>query len=321
MAGLAYYNLGLVALRRGEPRAAGRWFERVPQATQDERLLALASQQLADLPAEPPRNWAGYAIAGAGYDDNVALVANSEVLGVSGIDDAFVAADLAMSAPLGQPFRFDGGLGVIDYQDLDSFDQLDTYGGARYRIASGDWTNDASLQLGYSTLDNEGFETRGAIALQATKQPRPDWLFRVRYRYTYIDGLDEFDGVGGRQHDIRARMEWDRSSWTFDAEYRFEMSDYVDESLSATRHQLGFGGERTLGGNWLLSLHALLRHSRYDLDANGSEDRTDFDLSLARPFTERWRLVFRYLYSNNAADRAEFDYDRNRMSVAFEATL
>ena len=36
---------------------------------------------------------------------------------------------------------------------------------------------------------------------------------------------------------------------------------------------------------------------------------------------ERWRLVFRYLYSNNAADRSEFDYDRNRMSVAFEATL
>ena len=57
------------------------------------------------------------------------------MLGVSGTDDTFAELQLAATAPLVGDWRFDGGLVLLDYQDLDSFDQLSSNAGARYRMA------------------------------------------------------------------------------------------------------------------------------------------------------------------------------------------
>ena len=101
----AWSRLAKVMTKR---RPAGfRWSSKQPRR----RLRDLAAAQLGDLTPPPPdRNWLGYASVGAGYDDNVALVSNSEVLGISGTEDSFAEAQLAISAPLTQPWRFDAGL-------------------------------------------------------------------------------------------------------------------------------------------------------------------------------------------------------------------
>lgn len=322
MAGLAYYNLGLVASRQGDTKAAVRWFSMVEQATEDERLRDLAATQLAELaPPLPDRNWLGYAAVAAGYDDNVALVSNSEVLGISGTEDSFAEAQLAISAPLSEPWRLDAGLSYIDYQDLDSFDQLGVNGGGRYRWELGNWLHDAGLQLTYSTLDGEGFETRRTLLLQTTTHVLGDARLRLRYRFNDIDGLGEFDGLSGSRHEAGARIIWTRPTWDFGAEYQMDVGDYDDSSLSATRHRLGLELQRSLAAGWTLMLEGSLRHSDYDLASNGSEDRTELALSIGKALGDRWRIVVRHAYTDNSADVAAFDYRGNRISASFEAVM
>lgn len=322
MAALAHYNQGLVALGRGDSDDAIEWFTRAERETSDERLRSLASAQLTDLLPQPPvRNWVGYGALGAGYDDNVALINNSDVLGISGKADSFAELQLALSAPLARPWRFDGGLSFVDYQDLDSFDQLSVYGGGHYRMAVGDWMNQAGLQLAYTTLDGEGFENRRTLALQTSSDLSADWQLRARYRFNDIDGLNEFSGVSGHRHEASARMIWDREPWDVGIEYQVDVSDYDDATLSATRHQLGVDLQRPLFDGWTVMLEASRRHSRYDDASNGSEDRTQFALGVAKTLTAQWRLIIRYAHTDNDADRADYNYGANRISAGVEATM
>jgi hypothetical protein len=322
MAGLAYYNLGLVAMGQGDTKAAVRWFSMVEQATEDERLRDLAATQLAELSPPPPdRNWLGYAALGAGYDDNVALVSNSNVLGISGTEDSFGEAQLAFSAPLAQPWRIDAGLSYIDYQDLDSFDQLGVNGGARYRWEPGDWKYDVGLQLTYTTLDGEGFENRRTLLLQTTTHVLGDARLRLRYRFNDIDGLGDFDGLSGRRHEAGARIAWTRPKWDFGAEYQFDVGDYDDPALSATRHRASLELQRSFSTGWAVMLEGSLRHSEYDLASNGSEERTELALSISKTLGDRWRIIVRHAYTDNSADLAEFDYRGNRISAGFEAIM
>lgn len=321
MAALAHYNLGLVALRRHDQNAARRWFTRAEQEAADERLRALATTQLAALPAAPERNWIGYASLGAGYDDNVALVSSAEVLGISGVDDTFAEAQFAIGGPLEGPWRFDASLMYLDYGNLDEFDQLGAQGGARYRTVWGDWTNYVTAQLAYRTLDGKGLENRRMLGLQTSRDLAADWRLRAQYRFSDVDGMNQFSGVTGTSHEAGVRLSRTGHAWETGVEYRFETNDNDDRNLSATRQQLVFDASRKLSENWMLSLDATVRNSRYDLQANGKEDLTEVAIAAARTLSTRWRLVLRYSYAHNHADRAEFTYERNRIAAVLEAAL
>ena len=319
MAPLAHYNLGLVALGDGKRDEAARWFAQAERETTDEGLRSLATRQLAQLPRPPVRNWVAFGSFAAGYDDNVALVSGGDVLGVSGTDDAFGELQIAAAGPLVGPWRFDGGVVLLDYQDLDSFDQLTANAGARYRLPLGDWTGEAALQLSYSTLDNEGFESKRMLLLQASRTLTEEWRLRARYRFSDIDGLDGFQGLDGYRHELGIRGIWHRDSWDVSVEYKFDTSDYADESLSFSRHQLGVDVQRELDDYWTLQGGLSFDHSRYDLATNGSEERFELTLAASRSLNDTWRVVVRYAYADNSADLPEFNYQRNLLSAGVEA--
>jgi len=242
------------------------------------------------------------------------------VLGVSGTDDAFAEVQLAAAAPLTGAWRFDGDLFLIDYQDLDNFDQLNIDMGARYRRALGDWRGEAALQFAYATLDGEGFENRRILLLQGTRTLTDEWRLRARYRFSDIDGLDGFGGLDGHRHELGVRGLWHRDEWDVTIEYRFDSNDTQDENLSYDRHLVSVDVQRDLDENWSVRADLSFDHSRYDVTANGSEERTELELAVSRTFGSRWRAVARYAYADNQADVPEFDYQRNRFSVGVEAT-
>ena len=321
MAPLAHYNLGLVALAESKDDEAARWFALAHREAGDERLRSLATEQLARLQrAVPERNWLAYGSIAAGYDDNVALVSSGDVLGVSGIDDMFAELQLAAAAPLTGRWRFDGGIVLLDYQDLDSFDQLSVNASARYRMPLGAWSSEAALQLAYATLDSEGFENTRSVQLQATRALTNDWRLRARYRFSDVDGLNAFAGLDGRRHELGMRSAWRRGRWDLTVAYRFESSDYDNAALSLDRHQLSFDVQRALDANWTVQASLARDRSRYDVAANGNENRTELALAVSRNLSALWRAVVRYAYADNQADLAEFDYQRNRISAGVEAS-
>jgi tetratricopeptide (TPR) repeat protein len=319
MAPLAHYNLGLVALGDGKRDEAARWFAQAERETTDEGLRSLATRQLAQLPPAPERNWVAFGSFAAGYDDNVALVSGGDVLGVSGTDDAFGELQIAAAGPLVGPWRFDGSVVLLDYQDLDAFDQLTANGGARYRLPLGDWTGEAGLQLSYSTLDNEGFESKRMLLLQASRALSEEWRLRARYRYSDIDGLDGFQGLDGSRHELGIRGIWHRDSWDVSLEYKYDTSDYEDESLSFSRHQLSADVQRDLAEYWTVQAGVSFDSSSYDVAANGSEERFELTLAASRSINDTWRVVVRYAYADNSADQPEFNYQRNLFSAGVEA--
>jgi tetratricopeptide (TPR) repeat protein len=319
MAPLAHYNLGLVALGGGKLDEAARWFAQAERETSDEGLRSLATRQLAQLPRPPERNWVAFGSFAAGYDDNVALVSGGDVLGVSGTDDTFGELQIAAAGPLVGPWRFDGSIVLLDYQDLDSFDQITANGGARYRLPLGNWTGEAGLQLSYSTLDSEGFESKRMLLLQASRALSEEWRLRARYRFSDIDGLDGFQGLDGYRHELGIRGVWHRDSWDVSLEYRFDSSDYDDESLSFSRHQLGVDVQRELAEYWTVQAGLSFDRSRYDVAASGSEERFELTLAASRSLNDTWRVVVRYAYADNQADLPEFNYQRNLVSAGVEA--
>jgi hypothetical protein len=281
-------------------------------------LQSLATEQLARLPPPAERNWYAYGSVAAGYDDNVALVANGDVLGVSDTDDAFTEVQLAVTAPLTGPWRFDGDVVLLDYQDLDSFDQLSINAGARYRLPLGDWNSEAGVQLAYSTLDGEGFQNKAVLILQTARSLTEEWRVRVRYRFHDINGLDGFEGLDGTRHELAVRGTWRRGRWDVTVQYRYDTTDYREEDLSFDRHQLLVYAQRDLNEYWTVEAGLSFERSRYDVADNSAEDRAEIVLGLSRSFSERWRAVMRYAYADNQAELPEFDYGRNRIQAGVE---
>jgi len=319
MAALAHYNLGLVALGDGQRDEAARWFAQAEREAADEALRSLATRQLAQLPRPPVRNWVAFGSLTAGYDDNVALVSGGDVLGVSGTDDSFGELQMAATGPLVGPWRFDGGIVLLDYQDLDSFDQLTVNGGARYRMPLGDWTGEAGLQLSYATLDSEGFQSKRMLLLQATRALTEEWRLRARYRFSHIDGLDDFQGLDGHRQELGIRGAWHRDSWDISLDYRFDTTDYEDAALSFDRHQIAVDVQRGLDENWTVQAGLSFDHSSYDVATNGSEERFELTLGASRNLNDTWRVALRYAYADNQADLPEFKYQRNLVSAGVEA--
>jgi tetratricopeptide (TPR) repeat protein len=321
MAALAHYNLGLVALRRGEERKAAAWFRRAHLEAADEKLRALASEQLVALTAEPTATWSGYAAAQTGYDDNVALISDSNVLGISGAEDVFVALQAAGAATLGERWLFDAGALVQDYQDLDSFDQLYLEGGARYQMTLGAWDSAAFVRLAYVSLNDEGVEQARMVGLQGRRRLSDPLHFAAEYRFEKIDGMNDFEGVGGDRHEIDARLTWQTTGWRADGGIRVESSDHDDSSLSARRTRVYSSVERAFTPLWSGGLEASFRQTRYRNEEQGTDRQTEFSLVAKRTFGRQWQWVTRYSRTDNDSDLADFDYERNLFSTAVEASF
>ena len=320
MASLAHYNLGLVALARQQDDDARDWFSRVERDSSDERLRGLAAAQLSGLPvASVSRDWIAYGAFSAGYDDNVALIASSDSVGISNSADAFADLQIAISAPVSGPWQFDASMFLVNYADLDAFDQLGVQGGGRYEIETGAWSHQAGAQLAYTTLDGSGFERAASVSWQSATAITASWRFRARYRFLDTEGLDEFEGLTGTRHELALFMDSRGGQWTTQVGYRFDDSSYQEPTLSATRHQFGFETRRALAAGWTTGVEALWRLTHYHLDSAGEERRLEIAIEASRPLSQRWHVILRYAYANNDADQPEYNYDRNRISAGIEA--
>ena len=225
----------------------------------------------------------------------------------------FAELQLAAAGPLVGPWRFDGSVVLLDYQDLDSFDQLNANAGARYRLPLGDWTGEAALQLSYSTLDSEGFENRRMLLLQATRTLTEEWraarpLPLQRHRRARRLRRPGWHAATSSASAACGTGTAGMSDWNIDS----TATTTPRRALSFDRHQLGVDVQRDLDENWTVQAGLSFDRSRYDVATNGSEERAELRLAVSRNLNDTWRAVVRYAYADNQADLPEFDYRRNR---------
>lgn len=316
MTSLAHYNLGLVAEAKGDRVGARRWFRQVAQNTDDERLRGLAVRQLEEAVQVERRIWNGYASASFGHDDNVALTSDADVLEVSGEEDAFLEAQAGMSAVLNSSWRVDAGLDQIDYLDLNEFDLLSTHAAARYRLASEQWTHEARLQLTYSRVGGDSFETRRAISFQSSRAIASEWWFRARYRFSHLNGLGSYDGLDGTRHEAQARFLYSLAPLRFSVSFEYELNDQRSDFLASDRQEVRLFAERELSANWAVETDAAVQISQYDV--GGTDTLLEAGLGLSRSLSEQSRLLARLVHSKSESDDSTLDYDVNQISLGAE---
>lgn len=321
MAALAHYNLGLISLRRGDEDAAREWFILARDGSREESLRRLATARLGPEDAVPPpppaASWQQVTLFGAqaGYDDNVTLIQDGELLGIPGDESAFSEFQLAMLGSFGEQLRIEASGYVLQYATLDEFDQAGAQLGARLGRRFGEWVGDAGIHLGHSRLDHQGLEDRYGLTFTAARPLPQEWSLRLRYRYEEIDGKAPFQALTGSRHLAGVRAVRKVAAHSVQLELQIETNDRRADSVSPTRSQLETEWTTELRRNLQSQLGATWRHSRFDRTGDGgySERWSMLFAGLAGDLPRNWEWMIRYDWTHNSSAIEEFRYTRNRL--------
>ncbi|NHA15511.1 tetratricopeptide repeat protein [Thioalkalivibrio sp. XN279] len=332
MAALAHYNLGLVSRRRGDTEAAREWFTRALDAAgEDDAVRQLAAAGLAALPPvltganavpTPGRATAVFLSAAAGYDDNVALLADGELLGVSELDSPYAELQAAVAAPLPADLSLQAGAFLVDYADLPELDQRGAQVELLYTPRVAAWRLELGGRYSLSQLDGERFEDQRSLLVGANRPIARNWQLRLRLRYADIEGRAPYEGLTGDRVEAALRLRRAAGPNRFQAEYRFETNDRASDDLSPERHRVDLEWRRDLARGLHANLALGWRHSRYETpQVSWTERRTNAGAGVGGPIYGAWEWLLRYDWADNSASLAEFEYDRNRAFLGVQAVF
>jgi hypothetical protein len=336
MAALAYYNLGLVHQRRGDDGAAQSWFERALAGSgNDDALRQLAEAQLRGTTsaAAPAAAAAGPGTTAArrptvfiseavGYDDNVALVADGELLGVTDLSSPYGELQALADVPLARDLSFQGGAYLVNYTDLSELNQDGLQLDLRFTPRAGAWRAELGGGYGLNRIDGERFADERSLLLGAVRPLGGGWDLRLRLRYADVEGSAPYQGLSGDRGEaaLRLRRIMDTQRWRL--EYRFEDNDREDAALSPERHRIELEWRHALGRGIEGMLAAGWQRSRYDTSAlSWSERRKALGAGLTGPITRHWDWVARYDWTDNSASVPEYEYNRNRVFIGAQAVF
>ncbi len=330
MAGLAEYNLGLVAQRLGDPADATEHFLRAYRLSADnDTIRALASNQLSGIESEPlpTSRWSGAFGARAGYDDNIVLRDTTGI--ASGVTSESPMLDIfaSVAGPFSDQaggWRFEGSLYGIRYFDDDDFNQEEISGGAVYEWSLSDWRVKAGAYAGAGWLGGDSFDRRIGMGVEGYRSLGGNASATLAYYYDDItEGDDVFDGVNGTRHHVVARYRW----YSYDgkrllARLRHEDNDRRDPGVSPTRTGVSVDYRYLPEAGWGFEAGASYRRSRFsDAAISRTENLVSVRGGLTRYLVEDWILVLEYRYSDNDSDDPTYSYERNALTVGAMRTF
>jgi len=341
LAPLAWYNLGLVALKTGDAGRALEAFTKARTEAGDPRLRALADKKIGELKGNsarqtPAKRWAGAVSLGAGRDD--ALQDPAEQVATEEADEfaeLFALGSGVIAGAPGDGWRVDLSAYGIRYQSFDDFDMSVVNGTLTRMIPVGEWRFDAGVAGEQSTLAGEGYLREGQLRLSARLPEAPGVTgYRMRYRYHAIEPLDSaFDAQEGSRHDLDLEARWAGQAVRTALRYGLEMNDREDfssgdlfTSYSPTRHAFGLLAF-TDSGSWRWSGEVEYRFSDYEgtnVLADGrridrEDERLRARLGVDYRLSPTWEIGADYSRTDNDSNVEENDYDQNLVSFGVTA--
>lgn len=324
MAALAHYNLGLIALARNDNPTARQHFERVRATSSDARLTSLATRQLGELPAPPrPFAWSFYGRSGAGIDDNVALRSDSVDSAGSGEDDAFAELLLAASLDIGTHWRADAGAALLNYADLDEFDQGAFSLGLAREIPLSSWEIEPVVVANQLTLGGDVYERSAALGASATRRFAGGRTFRAQLRATSVNGEGDFSGLSGSRYELGARYDWSWQAWEFAFHLRGEDNDAEGELFATRWNELGATAQYAISPRWSLLAGSTLRRTHHpavpELEDARNDRRSTLRIGAMGKYWRFAQLFVRVEHERNDSPDDFYDYDRNWIAASLEA--
>lgn len=321
MASLAYYNLGLISLQQQERDAAIQRFQLAKSKTKNKKIHLMADAALQRLKGKKNKiSWVQYASLGLGYDDNVALLADTENVQGSDTDDFFAELLGHISGYLGDKpgahgTQFHANVYLLQYLEMDEYDIGSFSVGLVQKKTVNSMQLEGRVEYAYTVLDNHSFEQIPTISFQVKYPLRHSKsAVRFRYRLSYLDILnDDYDYLTGLRHQVRGESFWNWSVYRVRLAYILEMNDKDDQDYSPTRHTLK--GTFSIRPSTVLKLSfgGNYRNSQYDMSnlTDRHEERLRGEIKCTFYLKKNWQLNGEYQYTDNDSNYEEYNYTRN----------
>ena len=316
MAGLAEYNLGLVARRQDRRDVAARHFFQAYNLSDDKKIQILASQRLRELEPETRTvsRWSGSVGARAGNDDNIALRDEAGVPAGTTTESPVVDVFATLHGPwTGRDgFRFRGNAYAVKYADADEYDQFELLASGYYEWRRDNWRAELGTHASGSTLGGDPFDRKLGAGARFVRYLGDASLVDLRYTYDDIsEGDVEFSGIAGSRQRIDGRYLWYRDDHRIQVRYVLETNDR--ESASVTRDRDSFIADYRLlpekGFGYRVGVE--FRDSEYaKLEVPRDEDLMTLFGTLNYTFSNEWSVMLEFRqYDNDSSDPA-YSYDR-----------
>ena len=329
MAPLAYYNLGLIALKDSDNRTASYWFQKAYETTSNDKLRVLASAALDKVDEKIGDSWSRYLSFALGHDDNVEFTTDSETLQTSDKSDFFaevyglvIKPVLGGTSSAGPLFSMSGS--YLEYFDLDDYDSGNINAGLFYRNTFKGIRLKSGADYTYTLLDGSSFEQVPSASIQGKYLLNASVLLRLRYRLSYLDILDsDYDYLEGWRHQVLAEFRWKCKRLYSTFGYVLELNDRDNEDYSPIRHTVSAGFDLALNHDWKVLLRMSYRKSDYNIDgmSDREEERFIGKAGIGYFLEKGWEIRGEYEHIHNESNYTAYDYDRNIISLSLARTF
>lgn len=338
---IAFYNLGLIAMRQQDEALARTWFERAYYETDDVELKGKVAIQLDQINASPilrdvasGRPWEFSFAAKTGGDSHLIYHNTDTVKGLAATD---VFHELYLTGT-GQ-LTGDGNMGLwieasafaLEYMENNDFDAIEYQFGLNLGQAVRGWKTDIGAYAGSSYLGNEAYLQNTTMHLRAQNRMSKNAELFVRYRSTYVIAmLPRYKPLQGWRRDAKVELLWDRGDSEMLLSYMLELNNR-ENSTTATVYSDYSPARQVYSVLWreknrkpiTRELGFQYRYSQFtnpDVFADGSITKR-FDSRLRGHYrwkyqeSDDWYAHLDLSLTNNAANISDYDYTRGQVSV------
>ena len=339
---LAQYNLGLIEDKRRNSAKAQQHYRVAHATAPSDKLQQLAALKIVGpAPATHTDNeWFGIVSMAGGYDDNVVLLNDQSLIGVSNKQDNFAEALASVSSfvqgNVERGWRADVVGYYRGYRDLNDFD----YGAATLGLTYNTMTPTAQWQIGARAnaqfVGADPYTTTASVRAQLLRRIGSYGL-RVRNDTGYVDGADEFGYLSGWQNRLSVQLERRFGALAGRLGYDLELNDRHDStttteffSYSPTWNRIYADVTRTLSDRFDVQVRAEYQIGRYadeniEIQPDGStvtakrdDDRVSASLRATYHLSLAWDAFSEYAYSNNSSNFGQYEYTDNQFMIGIE---
>jgi tetratricopeptide (TPR) repeat protein len=354
---IAYYNLGLIALKRDDRQAALENFSTASTLAVDENLKNLSQRALQRLNEDPVEKkslftgWGGFVSFNGGYDDNVSLI-DEDTGQAAGIADyhaeLFASTGAMLLGSDASGLHMDANVNVLKQQKEHDYDYSQWHVALAHEGLFSRWETRARAAIDRTQFGNVDFQQLLSLELNGKRDLSAKSGFELRYKYADIadkspDGA--YDYLTGNRHQLRLRFLDSRKGVGLKYSYEVQINDRNDFSFQSTnasnettsitrsyspiRHSVQVSADVPWSKSLTINLEAQYRYSDYiDPDTNTMVDGTGDIISATSLIRKDHRYRFNIGMAYNItpswelfADYGHTKNDSNRPGSDYQRTL
>lgn len=244
---IAYYNLGLAALKLKKRNSAEQWFQKAYAIAEDPNLIALSAKAMDRLkgivvPAAAPvrRSWKGIVSTNIGYDSNVASIdeAADQTQGASDLVAELLATTSRMLwGDKYNGFRFSGNVYFLDHSTEHDYDYSKWHAAFAYVARAKGWRFRSMLSTDHTRYANMDYLRLDVLELRGRYSFWKDTRFDLRYKYYDVDDIgpnSEYEYLQGSKQQWRVRINHKIGPLSWKLSYTYEENDRQDSNIPST---------------------------------------------------------------------------------------